>query len=128
MTRTSSLLEEPMIPAIHTALSGLSGFSKTIEVAAHNVANVNTDGFKNSQVEFVEVETGGVLPVIQKDNAAGPMVLKDLGQGPSQVELSNVDLGQEAVNLIIGQRGFEANLRTLQTADLVLGSILDIRK
>ncbi len=117
-----------MMPAIQTALSGLTGFSKKIEVAAHNVANVNTDGFKNSQVEFVEVETGGVLPVVQKDNAAGPMVLKDIGQGPEQVELSNADLADEAVNLIIGQRGFEANLQALKTADAVLGSILDIWK
>jgi flagellar hook protein FlgE len=44
------------------------------------------------------------------------------------VELSNVDLGEEAVSQIIAQRGFEANLRTLQTADDMLGSILDTRK
>ena len=117
-----------MIPAIHTALSGLSGFSKKIEVTAHNVANVNTDGYRRSDVDVVEVETGGVLPVIEKDNAEGPTVLKDIGQGPEQVQLSNVDLGREVIDLIIGQRGFEANLRTLTTADAMLGSILDIRK
>lgn len=117
-----------MIPAIHTALSGLSGFSKKVEVTAHNVANVNTDGFKKSRTEFVEIETGGVLPVVEKDNAEGPAVLKDIGHGPEQVELSNVDLGEEAVNLIIGQRGFEANLQVLKTADAIMGSILDIRK
>jgi flagellar basal body rod protein FlgG len=43
-----------MISAIHTALSGLTAFTKQIEVVAHNVANVNTDGFKKSKTEFVE--------------------------------------------------------------------------
>lgn len=117
-----------MISAIHTALSGLTAYAKQIEVSAHNVANVNTEGFKKSRAEFVEVETGGVLPVVHKDESAGPALLKDSGYGPAQVELSNVDLGEEAVNQMIAQRGFEANLRTLKTADDMLGSILDTNK
>ncbi len=117
-----------MISAIHTALSGLTAFAKQMEVTAHNVANVNTDGFKKSGTEFIEMETGGVLPVVHKDESAGPAVLKDTGYGPAQVELSNVDLGEEAVNQIVAQRGFEANLRTLKTADDMLGSILDTKK
>jgi len=44
------------------------------------------------------------------------------------LELSNVDLGEETVNRIIGQRGFEANLQVLKTADDMLGSILDIKE
>ena len=117
-----------MIGAIHSALSGLTAFSRQIEVTAHNVANVNTDGFKKSHVELVSVETGGVLPVVRKDDSAGPTVLRDNGYGPAKVELSNVDLGEEAVNQIIGQRGFEANIQALKTANDMLGSILDIKK
>jgi flagellar hook protein FlgE len=117
-----------MISAIHTALSGLTAFAKQLDVSAHNVANVNTDGFKMSRTEFVEMQNGGVLPVVQKDNSAGPAVLKDTSHGPTQIELSNVDLGEETVSQIIAQRGFEANLRTLKTADEMLGSILDIKK
>ena len=117
-----------MISAIHTALSGLTAFGKQLEVSAHNVANVNTDGFKGSRTDFVEEQSGGVLPVVQKDNSAGPAVLKDTDQGPRQIELSNVDLREEAVSQIIAQRGFEANLRTLKTADALLGSILDTKK
>jgi flagellar basal-body rod protein FlgC len=117
-----------MISAIHTALSGMTAFGKQLEVSAHNVANINTDGFKRTDTTFVEAPNGGVLPVTQKDNSPGPAVLKDTTQGLMQVELSNTDLGQEAVNQIIAQRGFEANLRTLKTADDMLGSILDTRK
>jgi flagellar hook protein FlgE len=117
-----------MISAIHTALTALTAYAKQLDVSAHNVANVNTDGFKHSRTEFVEAQSGGVLPVVQKDDSAGPAVLKDTAHGPAQVELSNVDLGQEAVSQIIAQRGFEANLQTLKTADAMLGSILDLKK
>jgi flagellar hook protein FlgE len=117
-----------MLSPIHTALSGLAAYAKQVEVTAHNVANVNTDGFKKSHTEFVSLETGGVLPVVRKDESAGPMVLSDRGQGQTQVELSNVDLAEEAVNQILAQRGFEANLHTMQTADDMLGTVLDMKK
>ena len=117
-----------MISAIHSALSGLAAYAKQVEVTANNVANVNTDGFKNSHTEFVSVETGGVLPVVRKDDSAGPTVLSDRGQGPTQMELSNVDLGEETINQILAQREFEANIHTLQTADDMLGTVLDMKK
>jgi flagellar hook protein FlgE len=117
-----------MIDAISSALSGLIAFSTEIDVTAHNVANINTVGFKKSQTEFVAIETGGVLPMIQKNESAGPSILNTTGYGPAQLELSNVDLGEETINQIIGQRGFEANLQTIKTADDMLGSLLDIKK
>ena len=117
-----------MIGAIYSALSGLTAFSTQLNVSAHNVANVMTNEFKKSRTEFVALETGGVLPVVQKNESAGPFILNNTGYGPAQLELSNVDLGEEAVNQIIGQRGFEANLQTIKTADDMLGSLLDIMK
>lgn len=117
-----------MISAIHTALSGLAAIGKQIEVVAHNVANVNTEGFKKSRTEFVEIPNGGVLPVVEKDEASGPTVLRDTGGNQTMAELSNVDLGEEAVQQIVAQRSFEANLQTVRTGDALLGSILDMRK
>ncbi|MDF0666282.1 MAG: flagellar basal body rod C-terminal domain-containing protein [Nitrospira sp.] len=117
-----------MISAIHTALSALTAFGKQIEVVAHNVANVNTDGFKKSRTEFVEIPSGGVLPVVEKDDSSGPSVLRDTGGNQTMVELSNVDLGEEVVQKIVAQRSFQANLQTLQTGDTLLGSILDTKK
>ena len=64
----------------------------------------------------------------QKSETAGPTILNDRGYGPTQLELSNVDLAEETVNRIAAQRGFEANLQALQTADGMLGRILDIKK
>jgi len=117
-----------MLSAIHTALSGLAAYAKQVEVTAHNVANVNTDGFKKSHTEFVSVGSGGVLPVVRKDESPGPTVLSDRGHGPTMVELSNVDLAEEAVNQILARRGFEANIQTLKTSDDLLGTILDMKK
>jgi flagellar basal-body rod protein FlgC len=117
-----------MIAAIQSALSGLTAFSTQVAVTAHNLANLNTDGFKKSRTEFIAVESGGVRSAIQKDETAGPTILNHTVYGPAQLELSNVDLGEEAVNQIIGQRGFEANLQALKTADEMLGRILDIKK
>ena len=117
-----------MLSAIYPAFTGLAAFATQIAVTAHNVANVNTNGFKKSKTDLVAVETGGVLPVVQKDKSAGPAILNDTGYGPAQLELSNVDLLEETANQILVQRGFEANLQAIKTADDMLGSILDIKK
>lgn len=66
--------------------------------------------------------------LFKKNESAGPFILNNTGYGPAQLELSNVDLGEETVNQIIGQRGFEANLQTIKAADDMLGSLLDIKK
>jgi flagellar hook protein FlgE len=42
--------------------------------------------------------------------------------------MTEVRLAEEAINQIIGQRGFEANIQTIKTADEILGTILDIKK
>jgi flagellar basal-body rod protein FlgG len=36
------------------------------------------------------------------------------------IEVSNVDLAEEMVNMIIGQRAYEANSKTIQTVDSML--------
>lgn len=44
----------------------------------------------------------------------------------SAVEQSNVDLSQELVNLIIAQRNYQANSKTIETADTIQQTILNI--
>lgn len=118
-----------MIGAIYSALSGLTAFSTQIDVTAHNLANVSTYGFKPSRTEFVAVESGGVRAMTQKSETADPtIILNDRGYGPTQLELSNVNLAEEYVNRIVAQRGFEANLQALKTAEDMLGRILGIKK
>ena len=117
-----------MISAIYSALSGLSAFQKKIGITANNVANVNTDGFKKSRVILEESQPQGVQAKIEKVSTPGPLALEQTQEGESLVEKSNVDVGEEMTNLIVGQRFYEANLRTLKTEDERLGSLLDIVK
>jgi flagellar hook protein FlgE len=74
-----------MLSTIHSVFSGLGAYAKQIEVSANNVANVNTDGFKKSRTELVALETGGVIPVVRKDNSAGPTIVRDRGYGLTPV-------------------------------------------
>lgn len=45
----------------------------------------------------------------------------------SSVEESNVDLSAELVNLIIAQRNYQANAKTIETSDAVTQTIINLR-
>jgi len=65
--------------------------------------------------------------------ASGPPLEATPGTGGAggltqgALEVSNVDPAREMIDLMLGQRGFQANIKVLQTADEMLGSVLDIR-
>ncbi|WP_448375217.1 flagellar hook-basal body complex protein [Fervidobacterium sp.] len=44
------------------------------------------------------------------------------------LEMSNVDLSEEFTKLIISQRGFQANARTITTADQILQEVVNLRR
>jgi flagellar hook protein FlgE len=46
---------------------------------------------------------------------------------PGYLEMSNVDLAQELTNLIISERGFQANSRVITTSDEVLQSLINLK-
>jgi flagellar basal-body rod protein FlgG len=45
---------------------------------------------------------------------------------PGALQASGTDIAQEMVSLIVNQRVFEANLKTVQSSDEMLGSLMDI--
>src|SRR6476619_1298953 len=53
-----------MIRALYTAASGMNAQQANIDNVAHNLANVNTTGFKKSRIEFEDL-------VYQEIRAAG---------------------------------------------------------
>ena len=62
-------------------------------------------------------------PVIGKPDSSG------LGRTLSNaLELSNVDLGEEFINLIGAQRGFEANAKVVTTADDIMGELVNLKR
>ena len=60
-------------------------------------------------------------PVVGQPGTASLGVLTS-----SAVEQSNVDLSNELVNLIIAQRNYQANSKTIETADTIQQTILNI--
>ena len=44
------------------------------------------------------------------------------------LEMSNVDLSQEFTNLIVSQRGFQANSRVITTSDEVLTELVNLKR
>ncbi|MCR2824529.1 flagellar hook protein FlgE [Microbacterium sp. zg.Y909] len=58
--------------------------------------------------------------------AAGADGFGDLASG--SLEMSNVDLSQEFTNLIVAQRGFQANARIITTSDEVLQELTNLKR
>jgi flagellar hook protein FlgE len=44
------------------------------------------------------------------------------------LELSNVDLGEEFIDMISAQRGFQANSRVITTTDDLLQELVNLRR
>jgi flagellar hook protein FlgE len=115
-----------MITALNSTISSLRAFVKKLGVTADNIANVNTDEFKKNRALFKEGLNGGVRVEIRRDNSPGFRYEMVENDQVVEKETSNVDLTEEIPNLIIAKRGYQANLKTLQTQDEILGSLLDI--
>lgn len=47
---------------------------------------------------------------------------------PSSLEMSNVDLSEEMVNMIITERGFQANSRVITTSDEMLQELVNLKR
>ena len=115
-----------MISGISNSLSGLAAAQSKINAAAHNIANANTDGFKKTRAILEESAAGGVQVTLDTVHTPGPISFKETDQGVVPIELSNVDLAEEMVELIVSKHSFQANLGALRIQDDILGSLLDI--
>ncbi len=90
------------------------------QVALANFANPQGLSPAGNTAWTESIESGN--PVV---GTPGTAALGALQSGA--LEESNVDLSQELVALIVAQRNFQANAKTIQTADAVTQSIINIR-
>ncbi len=97
------------------ALSALGRHAQGVQVVAHNVANVNTDGFRslrfnpgtgNTQSRFDPIDSGWT----------------DSDEPPP----SDVDLAREFVDLKRFEIGYRANATVLMVANRMQGELLDL--
>ncbi|MCF8062826.1 MAG: flagellar basal body protein [Deltaproteobacteria bacterium] len=112
--------------SIGSNLSALQALGTKMAVTADNVANVSSDAFKKSRAVLEEGENGAVKVDIQKIGTPGPVIQDTRGTEPVERELSNVDLAEELPRTIPTGRGYEANLKIIQTRDEMLGTVIDL--
>jgi flagellar hook protein FlgE len=83
----------------------------------------NSQGLSKVGKNLVAEAGDSGSPIIGKPDSSG------LGRTLSNsLELSNVDLGEEFINLIGAQRGFQANARVVTTADEIMGELVNLKR
>lgn len=98
-----------------------NGQSKSLGQVALASFN-NTDGLSPSgDTSWVETLESG-QPIIGRPDTGTLGAIQ-----ASSVEESNVDLSAELVNLIIAQRNYQANAKTIETSDAVTQTIINLR-
>ncbi len=111
------------------------GTSKPIAALAISVVN-NPGGLRKIGGSFYEltanaVPNGSFVPDSQDDNHnIGTIstlgVTSEIISG--QLEMSNVDLAEEFTEMIIAQRGFQANTRIITTSDEILQELVNMKR
>ena len=125
------------------AVSGLSAQSRRLAVSADNVANLSSlgvhpdpqratpEGFAPQRTVFSSLAQGGggvaaaTAPITPASFLAYQPDHPD-ADPDGLVPLANVSLEQEMVEQILALRLFQANVKTIQAQDQMLGALLDI--
>ena len=102
----------PMAHLSSIASSGLHAAQLRLDASAHNVANMNTPGFRRQAVD-------------QQAAADGAGVQASVRREPAAEE--GVALEREAVEQMAATYAFKANLQVVRTADERVGSLLDVQ-
>jgi len=97
----------PMVASPALALSGMNAAQVGLRTAAHNIANLNTEGFRRQQVVQAEAPSGGVTTELTRAEHAGAKMETDM------------------VGMLQAKHAFLANLAVFRTSDRMMGSLLD---
>jgi len=96
-----------MLSTSAIALSGMNAASAGLQVSAHNIANLDTNGFRRQRVVQEASASGGVGVSFAQSSEAGSSPETDM------------------VGLLQAKNSFLANLAVFRTDDRMLGSLLD---
>jgi flagellar hook protein FlgE len=93
------------------------------------IAQIAMANFSNPQ----GLERNGLNQFIQTDNSGFPLVGSPRSGGRGVVsagflEQSNIDIGNEFTDLIITQRGFQANTKVVTTVDEMLQDLINMKR
>lgn len=94
------------------------------KIAQVAVATVPNDaGMTNIGGNFYTTSNNSGMATVGASGSNGqPMIVS------GELEMSNVDLSQEMTDMIIAQRGFQANSRVITIADSLLQELVDLKR
>lgn len=123
---------------LDTSYSALRANQFRVDVAANNVANINTDGFRASTVStsdnayINDIGTGTRVTGAYAPPRPGPPTTEAAASGPGQgtavAEQSNTDAANEMINMRMAQNAYGANASMYLTGDDMTQTILDLRR
>jgi len=117
-----SIDKNGVITGVYTDKDGI--YSVTREMFKIAIADFNNEGGLTPKGNNFYLES----------NNSGPAKLNGAGIGgrgtiiPSYLEMSNVDLAQEFTDMIVTQRGFQANSRIITVSDTLLQELVDLKR
>jgi flagellar basal body rod protein FlgG len=91
------------------ARSGMSAAQTQLNASAHNLANLNTEGFKRQQVTQTAQPGGGVNATVTPTSAPGSALVDDV---VAQLQAKNA---------------FMANLTVFKTQDKMAGALFSVK-
>ncbi len=115
-----------MSNTLNTAQIAIQSHFTRLQASADNIANLNSDGYKSRRVNIEEGPNGTPTANVSVDLSPGPSRMELNREGELvEVEMSNVDLATEYVKTMESTQAIKANLKTIQTADELLGEVID---
>lgn len=95
-------------------ISGIKTSITRHDVTAHDVANINTEGYSESTVHQAEVKPQGVR-------------ISSISKTPnSPHNYSNTDLAEETKEQVQNKNTLTANVKVLKAKDDMLGEVIDL--
>ena len=128
--------------SLRIAGSGLYSHRKWMDAVSDNIANINTvnapgeDAFQERMIVAEAVQYGsgeGGVRVARTElgSADGRMVYEPdnpLADGEGYVKHPDIDLGDQMTQLLMAQRGYQANLSTIRAATEAYQQALQLGK
>lgn len=104
------------------ASGALNCFSVQVQIAAYNIANVNTKAFKSSRVSLATgyQDLGVKVSEIKRNEGLN-------SGGKEEPEVSGTDLARELVHLTASKNSFIANAKVIGILEETSDSLLNIK-
>lgn len=109
--------------SFNSSTSGIRAAIDMLSTSAHNIANINTDGYKRQRVNLRGDRGSGVIADITESTEAGSLYKNSRGD---TVDASNVNYIEEVVTQIKARHLLSANEAAIKYTNEAQESILDI--